>query len=163
MEKCVDFMVYCVNRDELQKHCENPEDNLLKGMYCSNFNKFTNKYYADFKSKIECLKDSKKDIHYNWRFSDTCTLHNMAKTFPKYDKESKNIVDDETRLPIKKCESHEEMKTINCYMINGVPVTLEELPTIDVIPLKYGIYAGSSFIGFISLGLYIYKVNKLLY
>ncbi|KMZ96091.1 hypothetical protein PVNG_06209, partial [Plasmodium vivax North Korean] len=49
--------------------------------------------------------------------------------------------------------------TIDCYMIDGVPVTLEELSTsIDVIPLKYGIYAGSTFLGFLSLGLYLYKI-----
>ncbi|KMZ89823.1 hypothetical protein PVMG_05988 [Plasmodium vivax Mauritania I] len=160
----IDFMIYCVNRDELQKHCEKPDRNSHKDMYCSNFNDFTNKYYQEFKSKIECLKYSNKDIHYNWRFSDTCTLHNMAKTFPKYDTSSKKIVDDTSRNPINKCEDHEASGTIDCYMLDGVPVTLEELSTaINVIPLKYGIYASSSFLGYFSLGLYLYKVNKLLY
>ncbi|KMZ89404.1 hypothetical protein PVBG_05915 [Plasmodium vivax Brazil I] len=157
---CYDFMTYCVNREELQKHCKKSNDHSQQGTYCSNFNAFTNKYYNEFKGKIKCLKD----IHYNWRFSDTCTLHNMAKTFPKYDNESKIIVEDQTRAKIKKCESQESLETIDCYMLDGVPVTLEELSTtINVIPLKYGIYAGSSFLGFLSLGLYLYKVNKLFY
>ncbi|KNA01574.1 hypothetical protein PVNG_05020 [Plasmodium vivax North Korean] len=163
MEKCVDFMVYCVNRDELQKHCEKPDNNSLKGMYCSNFNEFTNKYFNKFKREIKCLKNSNKDIHYNWRFSDSCTLHNMAKTFPIYETSSQTIIDDTSREQIKTCQSHEEIKTTDCYMLDGVPVKLEELPTIDVKPLKYGIYAGSSFLGFLSFGLYLYKVNKLHY
>ncbi|SCA81858.1 hypothetical protein PVC01_000056400 [Plasmodium vivax] len=157
---CIDFMVYCVNRDELQKHCEQDDQEGFKDKYCTNFNDFTNKYYEEFKSKIKCLEDSNNDIHYNWSFSDSCTLHNMAKTFPKYDNESKTILEDQTRAKIKKCESHEDSGTINCYMLDGVPVTLEELPTIDVIPLKYGIYVGSSFIGFFSLGLYLYKKTR---
>ncbi|KMZ89814.1 hypothetical protein PVMG_06169 [Plasmodium vivax Mauritania I] len=162
MEKCVDFMVYCVNRDELQKHCEQDYNDGLKKRYCNNFNEYTKYYYDQFKSKIKCLKDSNKDIHYNWRFSDTCTLHNVAKTFPKYDEKKQTILDDTSKNPIDKCNVHEDSGTINCYMLDGLPVTLEELPTIHVIPLKYGIYAGSSFLGFFSLGLYLYKVNKLL-
>ncbi|SCA83494.1 VIR protein, partial [Plasmodium vivax] len=158
---CFDFMVYCVNRDELQKHCEKPDNNSHKGMYCSNFNNFTDKYYKEFKREIKCLRDTNKYIHYNWRFSDSCTLHNMARTFPKYETSSQTIVDDATRQPIEKCESRKTLDTIDCYMLDGVPVTLEELSTtIDVIPLKYGIYAGSSFLGFFSLGLYLYKKTR---
>ncbi|EDL42702.1 variable surface protein Vir3, truncated, putative, partial [Plasmodium vivax] len=137
MKKCVEFMVYCVNRDELQKHCENPSDVGFKSMYCNNFNIYTKHYYDQFTKKVTCLRDTNKDIHYNWKFSDTCTLHNMAKTFPKYDKSRQKIVDDTSRLPINKCEDPGDSRTINCYMLDGVPVTLEELPTIDVIPLKY--------------------------
>ncbi|CAG9474523.1 unnamed protein product [Plasmodium vivax] len=158
---CFDFMVYCVNRDELQKHCEKPDNNSHKGMYCSNFNNFTDKYYKEFKREIKCLRDTNKYIHYNWRFSDSCTLHNMARTFPKYDPSKKYIVDDATRQPIEKCESRKTLDTIDCYMLDGVPVTLEELSTtINVIPLKYGIYAGSSFLGFLSLGIYLYKKTR---
>ncbi|KMZ96041.1 hypothetical protein PVNG_05979 [Plasmodium vivax North Korean] len=159
---CIDFMIYCVNRDELQKHCEEPDEDLQKNNYCSNFDKFTEKYYEQFKGEIKCLKDSNKYIHYNWRFSDTCTLHNMAKTFPKYDASSQTIIDDKSREQIQKCTNPEPSETLECYMLDGVPVTLEELSTTsDVNPLKYSIYAGSSFLGFFSLGLYLYKVNKL--
>ncbi|SCA59771.1 VIR protein [Plasmodium vivax] len=160
MEKCLKFMVYCVNMFELQKHCEKPDQAGLKSTYCDNFNKYTNHYYTYFTTNVKCLRDTNKAKHYNWRFSDLCTLHNMAKTFPKYESSSQSIEDDKTRQQIKKCQSHEEIKTINCYMLDGVPVTLEELPTIDVIPLKYGVYAGSSFIGFFSLGLYLYKKTR---
>ncbi|KMZ77301.1 hypothetical protein PVIIG_05660 [Plasmodium vivax India VII] len=163
MENCVKFMVYCVNRDELKKHCEKPSEVGFKSLYCNNFNIYTKHYYNHFKSKIKCLRDTNKYMHYNWRFSDSCTLHNMAKTFPKYDEGNQIIVDDTSRKPINKCEVDADSGTINCYMLDGVPVTLEELPTIDVIPLKYGIYASSSFLGLFSLGLYLYKVNKLLY
>ncbi|KMZ83267.1 hypothetical protein PVBG_05894 [Plasmodium vivax Brazil I] len=163
MKKCVEFMVYCVNRDELQKHCENPDQAGFKSKYCNNFNEYTKYYYKHFTTHVKCIRDTNNYIHYNWKFSDTCTLHNMARTFPKYDPSKNNIVDDETRNQITKCKSHETSETINCYMLDGVPTKLEELPTIDVIPLKYGIYAGSSFIGFFSLGIYLYKVNQLLY
>nr|CAB96692.1 vir3 [Plasmodium vivax] len=160
-EKCVDLMVYCVNRDELQKHCEKPDQAEFKSTYCDNFNKYTNHYYTYFTTNVKCLRDTNNDIHPNWKFSDTCTLHDMAKTFPKYETSSQTIVDDGTREKIRKCESHEDSRPINCYMLDGVPVTLEELSaTINVIPLKYGIYAGSSFIGFISLGLYLYKKTR---
>ncbi|KMZ91962.1 hypothetical protein PVMG_06080 [Plasmodium vivax Mauritania I] len=162
MKKCFDFMVYCVNRDELQKHCEMPNEVSFKNDYCNNFNKYTDHYYTYFTRNVTCLRDTNKDIYYNWKFSDSCTLHNMAKTFPKYDKKNQIIVDDTSRKSINKCEVPGDSRTINCYMVDGVPVTLEELPTIDVIPLKYGIYAGSSFLGFLSLGIYLYKVNKLL-
>ncbi|KMZ95078.1 hypothetical protein PVMG_05605 [Plasmodium vivax Mauritania I] len=160
---CIDFMVYCVNRDELKQKCQQNDNDGLKKQYCDNFNAYTKHYYEQFTQKVTCLRDTNKDKHYNWRFSDSCTLHNMAKTFPKYDESNQTIVDDETREQIKKCKSHEDSSTINCYMLDGVPIKLEELPTIDVIPLKYGIYAGSSFLGFFSLGLYLYKVNELLY
>ncbi|KMZ96161.1 hypothetical protein PVNG_05807 [Plasmodium vivax North Korean] len=159
---CIDFMVYCVNKDELKQKCQHNDDG-LKEMYCKNFNEFTNNYYTYFTKNVTCLRDTNKDIHYNWRFSDSCTLHDVAKTFPKYDEEKQTIVDDTSKNPITKCNVREDSGTINCYMLDGVPVTLEELPTIDVIPLKYGIYAGTSFLGFFSLGLYLYKVNKLLY
>ncbi|SCA59908.1 VIR protein [Plasmodium vivax] len=160
MDKCVEFMVYCVNRDELQKHCEQDYNDGLKSTYCDNFNAYTKHYYEQFTKKVTCLKDSNKDIHYNWRFSDTCTLHNVAKTFPKYDEKKQTILDDTSKNPIDKCNVHEDSGTINCYMLDGLPVTLEELPTIDVIPLKYGIYAGSTFLGFFSLGLYLYKKTR---
>ncbi|KMZ76917.1 hypothetical protein PVIIG_05803 [Plasmodium vivax India VII] len=160
---CYDFMVYCVNRDKLKQKCEQDDKDGLKKQYCDNFNDYINHYYKHFTDNVTCLKGSKNDIYFNWRFSDLCTLHDMAKTFPKYESSSQSIEDDKTRQQIKKCQSHEEIKTTNCYMLDGVPVTLEELPTIDVIPLKYGVYAGSSFIGFFSLGLYLYKVTKLLY
>ncbi|KNA01560.1 hypothetical protein PVNG_05006 [Plasmodium vivax North Korean] len=161
MERCFEFMVYCVNRNELRKHCE--QDDELKNEYCRNFNEYTKNYYNQFSKKVTCLRDTNKDIHYNWQFSDTCTLHNVARTFPKYDTNSETIVDDTSRKPINKCEDSGESKTINCYMLDGVPVTLEELPTIDMILLKHGIYAGTSILGFFSLGLYLYKVNKLHY
>ncbi|VUZ99454.1 PIR protein [Plasmodium vivax] len=158
---CIDFMVYCVNRDELKQICEQDDEDGLKEDYCDNFNKYTKHYYDHFTSKVTCLRDTNKYVHYNWRFSDTCTLHNMAKTFPKYDPSKKYIVDDATRQPIEKCESRKTLDTIDCYMLDGVPVTLEELSTtIDVIPLKYDIYAGSSFLGFFSLGLYLYKKTR---
>ncbi|KMZ96114.1 hypothetical protein PVNG_05882 [Plasmodium vivax North Korean] len=162
-EKCVDLMVYCVNRDELRQLCEQADEAGFKSTYCDNFNEFTNHYYTHFTSKVKCLRDTNKYIHYNWRFSDSCTLHNMSKTFPKYDERNQTIVDDTTRNPINKCNVHEDSGTIDCYMLDGVPVTFEELSTtINVIPLKYGVYAGSSFLGFLSLGIYLYKVNKLL-
>ncbi|CAG9485328.1 unnamed protein product [Plasmodium vivax] len=161
MKKCVEFMVYCVNRDELQKHCENPSDVGFKSMYCNNFNIYTKHYYDQFTKNVTCLSDTNKYIHYNWRFSDSCTLHNMAKTFPNYESSSQTIVDDKTRKQIQKCGRDEALKTINCYMLDGVPVTFDELSTtINVIPLKYGIYAGSSFIGFFSLELYLYKKTR---
>ncbi|VVA00357.1 PIR protein [Plasmodium vivax] len=160
---CIDFMVYCVNRDELQKYCLQDGDE-LKDDYCRNFNEYTKNYYVQFAKQVTCLRDTNKDIHYNWKFSDTCTLQNMAKTFPKYDPSSQKIVDDTSRNPINKCEDPGDSRTINCYMLGGVPVRLEELSTTsNVNPLKYGIYVGSSFLGFISLGLYLYKVNKLQY
>ncbi|SCA59987.1 VIR protein [Plasmodium vivax] len=158
MEKCAEFMVYCVNRNELRKHCE--QDDELKNEYCRNFNEYTKNYYNQFSKKVTCLRDTNKDIHYNWQFSDTCTLHNVARTFPKYDTNSETIVDDTSRKPINKCEDSGESKTINCYMLDGVPVTLEELPTIDMILLKHGIYAGTSILGFFSLGLYLYKKTR---
>ncbi|SCA60412.1 hypothetical protein PVT01_000105700 [Plasmodium vivax] len=160
MKKCFDFMVYCVNRDELKQICEQDRKDGLKKQYCDNFNEYTKHYYDQFTTNVTCLRDTNKDKHYNWRFSDSCTLHNMAKTFPKYDTSRQTIVDGETRQQIRKCESHEDSRTVNCYMLHGVPVKLEELPTIDVIPLKYGIYAGSSFLGFFSLGLYLYKKTR---
>ncbi|CAI7721791.1 hypothetical protein PVPAM_110069100 [Plasmodium vivax] len=160
---CIDFMVYCVNRDELKQKCQqnDDDDDGLKQMYCNNFNEFTDKYYDHFTTKVTCLRDTNKYIHYNWRFSDSCTLHNMAKTFPKYDTSKNNIVDDEKRQQIQKCKIPEPSETMDCYMFDGVPVTLEELSTtINVIPLKYGIYAGSTFLGFFSLGLYLYKKTR---
>ncbi|KMZ76804.1 hypothetical protein PVIIG_05828 [Plasmodium vivax India VII] len=164
MKNCFDFMIYCVNRFELQKHCEHEDNVSLKDKYCNNFNEYTKHYYNYFTENIKCLRDTNKDIHYNWKFSDTCTLQNMAKTFPKYDPSSQKIVDDTSRNPINKCEDPGDSRTINCYMLGGVPVRLEELSTTsNVNPLKYGIYVGSSFLGFISLGLYLYKVNKLQY
>ncbi|EDL42637.1 variable surface protein Vir3, truncated, putative, partial [Plasmodium vivax] len=102
MKKCFDFMVYCVNRDELKHKCQQNDDG-LKSTYCDNFNAYTKHYYEHFTKKVTCLRDTNKDIHYNWKFSDTCTLHNMAKTFPKYDKSRQKIVDDTSRLPINKC------------------------------------------------------------
>ncbi|KMZ89597.1 hypothetical protein PVBG_06371 [Plasmodium vivax Brazil I] len=164
MKKCFDFMVYCVNRDELKQICEQDRKDGLKKQYCDNFNEYTKHYYDQFTTNVTCLRDTNKDKHYNWRFSDSCTLHNMAKTFPKYDFSKKIIVDDTSRNPINKCEDPGDSRTINCYMLGGVPVRLEELSTTsNVNPLKYGIYVGSSFLGFISLGLYLYKVNKLQY
>ncbi|KMZ76871.1 hypothetical protein PVIIG_06011 [Plasmodium vivax India VII] len=163
-QTCYDFMVYCVNREELQKHCKNPTEPSQQDIYCSNFNEYTKHYYDEFKNKIKCLNDSNKYMHYNWRFSDSCTLHNMAKTFPNYESSSQTIVEDTSRGSINKCEDSGDSRTINCYMLDGVPVTLEELSTtINVIPLKYGIYAGTSFLGFLSLGIYLYKVNELRY
>ncbi|VUZ99754.1 PIR protein, partial [Plasmodium vivax] len=149
------------NRFAALKHCENPDQAWLKSTYCDNFNKYTNHYYTYFTTNVKCLRDTNKAKHYNWRFSDLCTLHNMAKTFPKFDTSSQTIVEDTSKGSINKCEDPGDSGTIDCYMIDGVPVTLEELSTsIDVIPLKYGIYAGSTFLGFLSLGLYLYKKTR---
>ncbi|VUZ99469.1 PIR protein [Plasmodium vivax] len=161
MEKCVEFMVYCVNRNELQKHCEQEKAIGLKNTYCNNFNEFTKHYFTQFTTNVTCIRGTNNFIHYNWKFSDTCTLHNMARTFPNFDTSSQTIVEDTSRLPINICEVHGDSRTLDCYMLDGVPVTLEELSTtIDVIPLKYGIYAGSSFLGFFSLGLYLYNKTR---
>ncbi|KNA01729.1 hypothetical protein PVNG_06210 [Plasmodium vivax North Korean] len=161
---CIDFMVYCVNRDELKQKCEQDDKDGYKDTYCNNFNEFTKHYYTQFTTNVTCIRGTNNFIHYNWKFSDSCTLHNMARTFPKFDTSSQTIVEDTSKGSINKYEDPGDSGTIDCYMIDGVPVTLEELSTsIDVIPLKYGIYAGSTFLGFLSLGLYLYKVNKLLY
>ncbi|SCA82054.1 VIR protein [Plasmodium vivax] len=160
MKMCFDLMVYCVNRDELKQKCQQNDD-VFKTTYCNNFNTYTNHYYTQFTAHVKCIKDTNNYVHYNWRFSDSCTLHNVAKTFPKYDEESQTIVDDKSREQIQKCTNPEPSETMDCYMLDGVPVTLEELSTtINAIPLKYGIYASSSFLGFFSLGLYLYKKTR---
>ncbi|SCA83792.1 hypothetical protein PVT01_000108800 [Plasmodium vivax] len=103
-----DFMVYCVNRDELKHKCQQNDDG-LKSTYCDNFNKYTNHYYTHFTKNVTCLSDTNNDIHPNWKFSDTCTLHDMAKTFPKYETSSQTIVDDTSRGSINKCEDPEAL------------------------------------------------------
>ncbi|KMZ96499.1 hypothetical protein PVNG_06442 [Plasmodium vivax North Korean] len=160
-KKCVDFMVYCVNKEELKYKCEHPEDAQFKDMYCQNFNKFTQKYYNEFMDHVKCLNETNNYNNYNWTFSDSCTLHNAPKTFPKYTSDT-GILDDESKASIGKCENGEKSLIPDCYMFQGVPVKIEELPSfIDKALMKYGIYAGSSFIGFLSLALYLYKVKKL--
>ncbi|KMZ81704.1 hypothetical protein PVIIG_06143 [Plasmodium vivax India VII] len=104
-KKCIDFMVYCVNREELKKQCVDTKNKYHKQQYCTNFDKFTNKYYEEFKKEIPCLRNTNKD--YNWTFSDTCTLHNMAITFTKYNASTGKIMDDKSRNQIKKCENNE--------------------------------------------------------
>ncbi|SCA60043.1 hypothetical protein, conserved [Plasmodium vivax] len=153
-KKCVDFMVYCVNKEELKYKCEHPEDAQFKDMYCQNFNDFTEKYYKEFIDNGKCLNETN---NYNWNFSDSCTLYNAPKTFPKYTSDT-GILDDESKASIGKCENGEKSLIPDCYMFQGVPVKIEELPSfIDKALMKYGIYAGSSFIGFLSLALYLYK------
>ncbi|KMZ76993.1 hypothetical protein PVIIG_05382 [Plasmodium vivax India VII] len=159
-KKCIDFMVYCVNREVLKKECVDTKDNYLKQLYCTNFDNFTNKYYEEFKKAIPCLRNTNKD--YNWTFSDTCTLHNMAITFPKYNDTIGKIMDVNTRNQIKKCENNEESSIIDCYMLEGVPVTFEEVsPSIDISPWKFGFYGGSSLLGFLCLSVFLYKVKKI--
>ncbi|KMZ96364.1 hypothetical protein PVNG_06234 [Plasmodium vivax North Korean] len=161
MKKCVDFMVYCVNKDELKYKCEHPDQERFKDTYCQNFNDFTEKYYNEFINHRKCLNETNNYNNYNWTFSDNCTLHNAPKTFPKYDTNTRKIMDDKSRNPIKKCKNNEASSIIDCYMLEGVPVTSEELTSvINTSRMKNGIYAGSSFIGFLSLALYLYKVKK---
>ncbi|KNA01611.1 hypothetical protein PVNG_06000, partial [Plasmodium vivax North Korean] len=145
-EKCVDFMVYCVNKDELKYKCEHPEDELFKNQYCQNFNEFTKNHYEKFIDDKKCLNETNNYNNYNWTFSDSCTLYNAPKTFPKYDSNTGKISDDKTKVSIKKCQNGVKSVIPDCYMFQGVPVTYEELTSvINTSLMKYGIYAGSSF------------------
>ncbi|KNA02159.1 hypothetical protein PVNG_05500 [Plasmodium vivax North Korean] len=160
-DKCVDFMAYCVNKDELKYKCEHPDQEQFKENYCKIFNAFTEKYYKEFIVNGKCLNETNNYNKYYWTFSDNCSLHNAPKTFPKYTSDT-GILDDESKASIGKCENGEKSLIPDCYMFQGVPVKIEELPSfIDKALMKYGIYAGSSFIGFLSLALYLYKVKNL--
>ncbi|KMZ77218.1 hypothetical protein PVIIG_05597, partial [Plasmodium vivax India VII] len=156
-EKCVDFMIYCTNKDELKYKCEHLEDG-FKDTYCQNFNDFTAKHYKEFIEDGKCLNETNNYNNYNWTFSDSCNLHNAPKTFQKYNFNTGDISDDESKVSIRKCQNGEKSLIPDYYMFQGVPVTFEGVTSvINTALLKYGIYACSSFIGSLSLALYFYK------
>ncbi|KMZ92293.1 hypothetical protein PVMG_03648 [Plasmodium vivax Mauritania I] len=103
----MELMIYCINRDYIKTLCER---SLRSGTFvspkCSALSNFTDEYYTIFHDKKQCF-DATLDLNdYRYYISEDCDLNNMAKTFPKFDSESKKIINnDKTREPIKKCES----------------------------------------------------------
>ncbi|VVA00081.1 PIR protein [Plasmodium vivax] len=139
-DKCIDFMVYCVNRDELKNKFEETDyADYYKGEYCSNFNEFTNKYYKQFNAESSCLDCTTHYNNYVLKLSENCTIHNIPKTFPKCDTSTNKISEDTSRKSIKNCPQSKVSFSIS------------------TLPWKYGLYGVSSLIGFLCLSVFLYK------
>ncbi|KMZ86054.1 hypothetical protein PVBG_05453 [Plasmodium vivax Brazil I] len=143
-DKCIDFMVYCVNKEELKNKCRNPGDEKgFKDVFCKNFNDYTYKYYNKFNSESFCLDCATGYNDYIPAFPESCTLYDMPKTFPKYDTSTKTISEDTSKNSI-----------INCLQPK---VSF----SISTLPWKYGLYGVSSLIGFSCLSIFLYKVKRI--
>ncbi|CAG9480090.1 unnamed protein product [Plasmodium vivax] len=107
MQERMELMTYCINRDYIMHLCE-PSIRLNTNVSrrCSDLSDFTDEYYKIFHDKNQCFDAALGSKDYRYYISEDCDLNNMAKTFPKFDSESKKIINnDKTREPIKKCES----------------------------------------------------------
>ncbi|CAG9472698.1 unnamed protein product [Plasmodium vivax] len=139
-DKCIDLMVYCVNREELKNQCKNPEDGEeFKETFCKNFNEYTNKYYNKFNSESFCLDCTTRYNDYIPAFHESCTLYDIPKTFPKYYNSTNTISEDTSKNSIKNCLQPKVSFSIS------------------TLPWKYGLYGVSSLIGFSCLSIFLYK------
>ncbi|KMZ95115.1 hypothetical protein PVMG_05944 [Plasmodium vivax Mauritania I] len=107
IKKRIKLMVYCVNRDYFKDVCSRAINyNYNTGSMCSDFSRFTDKYYAKFWIESGCFDDTINPNDHRYYISENCNLHNMSITFPKFDSTSKKIVyDDISRKPIQQCKN----------------------------------------------------------
>ncbi|SCA59617.1 hypothetical protein PVT01_000027100 [Plasmodium vivax] len=106
-KKFMDFMIYCINKEELKKKCDrNYTIQRYKEIYCSDFNNYTNKKYEYFLEQFKCLEDTNNDSDYTFNFSNECTLQDMSKTFPEYDITTDRIVYGKKRKTIEQCKNN---------------------------------------------------------
>ncbi|KMZ96143.1 hypothetical protein PVNG_06607 [Plasmodium vivax North Korean] len=125
-KKFMDFMIFCINKEELKKKCEQSyEQQRYKNIYCTEFNNYINKNYKYFLENVVCLEDKNNDSDCTFIFSDDCTLQDMSKTFPEYNFTARSIVDGKSRNTIKKCQNTKIIRDVDPSLDNN-PAPLDD-------------------------------------
>ncbi|KNA01698.1 hypothetical protein PVNG_04724 [Plasmodium vivax North Korean] len=132
IQERMELMTYCINRDYIKHLCEpSIRSNTYVSRRCSDLSDFTDEYYKIFHDKNQCSHAAFVSKDYRYYISEDCDLNNMAKTFPKFDSESKKIIyNDKTREPIKICESTAEVGARHVGLDSGA-VVLSRVPAVS--------------------------------
>ncbi|SBT84040.1 PIR protein, partial [Plasmodium ovale] len=110
MVKRYELEHFCENRDFLKNKCQEIHTKKHEDKYCKNLSIYVDQEYSKFLTKEKCIPDKNSDPYNPFYISDECSLHDMSKTFPRYEFNNDNISEIyEGRTAITPCSQNKDL------------------------------------------------------
>ncbi|SBT01489.1 PIR Superfamily Protein, partial [Plasmodium ovale curtisi] len=110
MVKRYELEHFCENRDFLKNKCQEIHTKKHEDKYCKNLSIYVDQEYSKFLTKEKCIPDKNSNPYNPFYISDECSLHDMSKTFPRYEFNNDNISEIyEGRTAITPCSQNKDL------------------------------------------------------